>query len=562
MAKPHAGSELPEPEGTTDSRTKQQSALAELSQLALQGSELAGLLEDSMGLVAETLQLRFCEVLEFQPSDNQFVLSAGLGWKAGDVGVIRFPVTREHQAGYTFLTKRRVVVDDYTSDTPYILSPLLEKHKIRSGVTVHIPGHDGPYGVLGAYSSTMRSFGPDDISFLRSVANIIAIAMQRKRDEEAVRRSETYFRGLLESAPDGMAIINSQGCILLVNKESERLFGYERSELIGKKIETLVPERYRQYHGGHRDDFFASPRPRPMGVGLELFGLRKDGSEFPVEISLSPMQTPEGTVVTAAVRDVSERKKAESQIKKLNAQLEEALRRSERLAATGRLSASLAHEINNPLSSLTDILYVLTLQEGLTDDAKTLLQSAKKEVDRLATIAKETLAPHRSSGERVKIKATELVDTSLESFHRQMEEAKVHIERHYESDAMIDVTPGELRQVFTNLISNAIDAMPQGGSLNLEVFSEGQDVKLIFSDTGTGIAPENLDEIFEPFVTTKGEKGLGIGLWISRNIVEKLGGTIHVRSTTSETGHGTHFTICLPAAAPVRSTQSSMRLVG
>lgn len=562
MAKSDAGN-MPEPEGTTDSRTKQQSALAELSQLALQSSELAGLLEDSMGLVSEILQLRFCEVLEFLPLNNQFILSAGLGWKPGNVGVTTFPVTREYQAGYTFLTKRRVVVEDYTSDTPFVLSPLLENHKIRSGVTVHIPGHDGTFGVLGAYSSTMRSFSPDDISFLRAVANIIATAMQRKRDEEAVRRSEAYFRGLLESAPDGMAIVDTHGCIALVNKESERLFGYERSELIGKKIETLVPERYRQYHTGHRDDFFASPRPRPMGVGLELFGLRKDGSEFPVEISLSPMQTPEGTVVTAAIRDVSERKKAEAQIKKLNAQLEEALRRSERLAATGRLSASLAHEINNPLSSLTDILYVLTSEKGLSDDAKTLLQSAKKEVDRLATIAKETLAPHRTSGERVKIKATDLVDASLESFHRQIDQAKVRIERHYDTDAMIDVTPGELRQVFTNLISNAIDAMPQGGSLSLEVFSDGQDVKLIFSDTGTGIAPEKLDEIFEPFVTTKGEKGLGIGLWISRNIVEKLGGTIHVRSATSEAGHGTHFTICLPAVAPTRNANpASIRLVG
>jgi PAS domain S-box-containing protein len=562
MAKSDAGSELSEPEGITDRRAKQQSALTELSQLALQSAELAGLLEYSVGLIAEILQLRYCEVLEFQPSKNRLVLCAGLGWKRASIGNATIPVAREFQAGYTFLTLRRVVVEDYNSDAPFLLSPLLEEHKIRGGITVHIPGHELPFGVLGAYSSTSRNFSPGDINFLRSVANIIGIAMQRMRDEESVRRSELYFRGLLESAPDGMAIIDSEGHILLVNKESERLFGYERSELVGQRIEALVPERYRQPHTRHREDFFGDPRVRPMGVGLELFGLRKDGSEFPIEISLSPMKTPEGTVVTAAIRDVSERKKAGAQIKKLNSQLEEALRRSERLAATGRLSASLAHEINNPLSSLTDILFVLSSQEGLTDGSRMLLQSAKKEVERLASIAKETLAPHRSSGERIRIKATDLIDASLESFRRQMEQANIKVERRYDTDAMVDVTPRELRQVFTNLISNAIDAMPQGGSLNLEVLSDGQDVKLIFSDTGSGIKREKLEEIFEPFVSTKGEKGLGIGLWISRNIVEKLGGTIHVRSTTEEIGHGARFTISLPGAKAARNTgPASIRLV-
>jgi signal transduction histidine kinase len=126
------------------------------------------------------------------------------------------------------------------------------------------------------------------------------------------------------------------------------------------------------------------------------------------------------------------------------------------------------------------------------------------------------------------------------------------VERRYETDALIDVFPSELRQVFTNLISNAIDAMPQGGTLALEVITDGQDVKVIFSDTGSGIQADKLEEIFEPFVTTKGEEGLGIGLWISRNIVEKLGGTIHVRSTTAKTGHGTHFTVCIPEAQPAR----------
>jgi signal transduction histidine kinase len=183
-----------------------------------------------------------------------------------------------------------------------------------------------------------------------------------------------------------------------------------------------------------------------------------------------------------------------------------------------------------------------------------MLVSARKEMERLASIARETLAPHRGSSERVLIHASELLDASMEPFQRQLDRTRVRLVRHYRSDALIEANPGELRQVFTNLVSNAIDAMPHGGSLELEIARDGQDVKLIFADTGAGIPADKLDEIFDPFVTTKGEKGLGIGLWISRSIVEKSGGHIEVQSSVEGERHGTRFTITLPAAPGKRNS--------
>jgi protein-histidine pros-kinase len=197
---------------------------------------------------------------------------------------------------------------------------------------------------------------------------------------------------LMESAPDGMVIVNADGKMVLVNSQTEILFGYSRQELIGQPVEILIPARLDRLHAKHRASFFAEPHVRPMGAGMELLGKPKNGMEFPVEISLSPLRTPQGLFVISTVRDVTQRKHAEEQIKKLNAELGEALRRAESLGATGELATNMAREIENVLDALLRLLLQIERHPAADPDIKKLAGKAREEVTHITNITGNALA--------------------------------------------------------------------------------------------------------------------------------------------------------------------------
>jgi PAS domain S-box-containing protein len=253
--------------------------------------------------------------------------------------------------------------------------------------------------------------------------------------------------------------------------------------------------------------------------------------------------------------DITERKYAE-----------EALRQTEKLAATGRLAATIAHELNNPLASVTNLLYILDTHPTLDEAAKSYVKMAQHEVSRLSHIVKQTLGFHRQAEEPVAVSLAELLDSVLDLHEAGRRSDRVRLFRRFEGDSVVLGYPAELRQVFTNLLINAVEASPDNGIVVVHVYpsrrwnaSEEKGTRVVIADSGVGIPAENRRHIFEPFFTTKGEKGSGLGLWVTAGIVEKHGGTLRLSSSSRPGRSGTTFSVFLPQARTVAERPTRMR---
>jgi PAS domain S-box-containing protein len=310
-------------------RMRQQAAVADLGQRALKEDDLSMLMEETVARIAQTLEVEYVKVLELLPHKNTLLLRAGTGWKSGSVGRATVGTEKNSQAGYTLLSNEPIIVEDLRAESRFDGPQLLHDHGIISGMSVIIQGSDRPFGVLGAHTASRRTFTRDDAYFLRSAANVLAAAIERRQVEDALRHKTeeltalnatleqrvaeraTTVERLFEAAPDAKVLVNDAGTIERVNSQTETLFGYQREELLGQPVEILLPESLREQHPEHRLNYYTEPRIRPMGANLDLYGRRKDGTNFPVDIMLSPLQMDQERLVIAAVRDITERKQAE-----------------------------------------------------------------------------------------------------------------------------------------------------------------------------------------------------------------------------------------------------------
>jgi PAS domain S-box-containing protein len=377
---------------------------------------------------------------------------------------------------------------------------------------------------------------------------------------------EARYRGLLESVPDAIVMVNNTGRIILVNGQAEELFGYTKAELLGKPIEILLPQRFREGHVGHRTQYFVEPKTRTMGAGLELFACRQDGTEFPVEICLSPLRTEEGTFAMSAIRDIADRKKLQEELRKTNEELQQqnqSAQQANRLKS--EFLANMSHELRTPLNGIIGFAEIMHDEKvgPISPDHKEYLHDILTSARHLLQLINDVLDLSKVESGKFEFLFEKTDPVILVGEVRDIvrtlaakKRIKLQTEIH-PSLSTIEADARSLKQILYNYVSNALKFTPEEGEVKVSIMpEEGDSFRIEVADTGVGIRSEDLHRLFMEFQqldTSSSEQyaGTGLGLALTKRIVEAHGGHVGVKSTP---GKGSIFCATMPRVQRVEPT--------
>jgi len=424
------------------------------------------------------------------------------------------------------------------------------KRGYASSLVVPLKEDDKSFGAITIYSREPDAFSEGEVHLLTELSadltygiGTLRMRAANAQAEEALRASEERWATTLRSIGDAVISTCARGKVIFMNAVAEKLTGWPLSEAQGRDLEevfNIVNEMTREKP--------ESPVAKVVRMG-QVVGLAnhtalisRDGTEVPIEDSGAPIRSQDGEItgVVLVFHDVVEKRKAEK-----------AVRHSERLAVTGRLAATLAHEIHNPLDTVGNLLYLMDLAPDL-QAARQHVALASQEVARVTQMTRHMLAFQRESSKPVPVNIAEIFDSVVALFIRKIEAAGIQIEKQVRFEQELLGLPSEIRQVFANLFGNAVEAVERNGKIRLHAFASrdwrtGQrGLRVVVADNGPGIPAEIRGKIFEPFFTTKGEAGTGLGLWITSGIIEKNDGTLRLRTVTRAGRTGTCFSVFFP----------------
>ena len=470
----------------------------------------------------------------------------------------KFPQPRNTQVfGPTFEGRSSVRSGDIKKDPRYGHNPpyygMPEGHPpVRSFLSVPVKTLTGEtLGGLFFGHGNADMFDQESEDLIFAIASQAAVAIENARLREDLnhkiealeaadaRRREAAKRlnqlaAIIQYSEDAIVSKDLTGRVTSWNPAATRILGYSAEEMIGESILKIIPP---ELHGDE-DVILDNIRNGRSIEHFETVRLTKAGERIDVALTISPLRDESGQIVGASkiLRDVSAQKR-----------MANSLLQAEKIAATGKMAATIAHEINNPLEAVINLLF-LARKRAVDSEQLAYLNAADREIARVSHIARQTLGYYRENASAVSVSLTSLLNDALRIYKPRCDANGIRVETRFESQRKVVVRKGEMMQVISNLVTNAIYAMPRGGVLTLTILDEPNSIALCVEDTGEGIPQDALPHVFDAFFTTRKTIGTGIGLFIAKQFVEGHGGRIKIESSTDAEAHGTKVTVNLPLA--------------